>query len=246
MSPYADPLGPYEAALAAYFAGDAAATVHLESDVGEDEDLPMRVFFRGPDEFFPFERRALDLCRGRVLDLGAGAGVHALDLQERGLEVTAVEVLAGAGEIMRARGVRHVITADFFHLVAPPADTVLLLMNGIGPVGTLDRIPVFLQRIATLLRPGGQVLVDSGSPNVQPGYVRELGSWPPRTGTYPGEAWVRLAFRGEAGPPFRELYVDFSTFAARVRDAGWRCEQVWGEAEDHFVARLTPPPPKAA
>ena len=52
---YADPLGPHEAALRAYFAGDSNATIKVRSDLGENEDLPVHVFFREPAEFFPFD-----------------------------------------------------------------------------------------------------------------------------------------------------------------------------------------------
>jgi len=240
---YSTPLGPHEAALRAYFHGDTSATLNVRSDLGEDDDLPVEIFFRGPDDFFPFERHALEQCRGRVLDLGAGTGVHSLALQDRGMEVCAVEVVEGVAQIMRERGVLEVVAADFFELdpeSIAPADTILMLMNGIGPAGTLDRVPALLDRLAKLIEPDGQVLLDSGSANLQPGHDRQTSDWPPRTGDYVGEAWVRLAFRGEAGPPFRELYADFDTLAARVRGAGWTCEQIFGEGPDNFVARLRP------
>lgn len=235
---YETPLGPHEAALCAYFNGDIEATLNVRSDLGEDEDLPVSVFFREPQDFFPFERHALEQCRGRVLDIGAGAGVHSLALQDRGLEVCAVEIVPGAAQIMRERGVHSVICGDFMKIELPRADTIVMLMNGIGPVGTLDRIPAFLDRLSKLLRSGGVVLVDSGAANEQPGYIRPEDEWPRRTGEYPGEAWVRLAFRGETAPPFRELYVDFDTLATHVRAAGWTCEQIFGEGPRYFLARL--------
>ena len=103
---YTDPREPHAHALRDYFAGARDATLTLYSDLGEQEEIPAALFFRTPEEFFPFERAALELCRGRVLDVGAGTGVHSLYLQERGHDVVAIDVMADAVEIMRERGVR--------------------------------------------------------------------------------------------------------------------------------------------
>jgi 2-polyprenyl-3-methyl-5-hydroxy-6-metoxy-1,4-benzoquinol methylase len=86
-------------------AGDQAATLVVHSSLGESDDLPVQIFFRGEGDLFSFEEAALELCRGRVLDAGAGTGVHALELQKRGFEVRAIDVLPEAVAIMRGRGV---------------------------------------------------------------------------------------------------------------------------------------------
>jgi hypothetical protein len=82
-------LAPFGRALRAFFQGDAAATLLIRRDDGLVAQLPVRHFFRPPGEFTDIERRALDSCRGRVLDTGAGTGIHSLVLQERGLAVEA-------------------------------------------------------------------------------------------------------------------------------------------------------------
>jgi len=60
------------------------------------------------------ELLALSLCRGKVLDIGAGAGSHTLVLQRQGLEVTALEVSPGAANVMQKRGVKTVVQQDVF------------------------------------------------------------------------------------------------------------------------------------
>ena len=236
------PLEPYARALRAYHDGDHDATVMLHSSLGEYDTMEMAWFFRGPDELFPFDEAALDICTGHVLDAGAGTGVHALVLQERGLQVTAVECLPTAVEIMKARGVEDAREGDMFAMGDEQFDTVLMMMNGIGPVGTLKGFDEFLDRAGSLLRPNGQILVDSGQAETQdPPAEAPTPAWPTEKPNYPGEAWIQLAFEGEWGEPFRELYIDAATMQRRCERKGWACQLVFQDDDTGYVARLQQP-----
>lgn len=229
--------GPYGRALRAYQAeADEAMELTMRSDLGESDTLPVSVFFRGPDEFFSFERDALRRCRGRVLDLGAGTGVHSLALQERGLEVVAVEIDPEACRVMRERGIRRVVRADAFSFRGGPFDTVLMLMNGAGLAGTLHGLGALLAHLSGLTAPGGQILLDSADLRSEP----ERGTPFARRedGRYLGEVQIQLGFAGEWGDPFPELYVDPDTLSAIAIRAGWRAEVVLEEEDGSFLARL--------
>ena len=234
------PLAPYGRALREYNAGAHDAVLIVHSDLGEHDEMPVGIFFRGPDALFPFERAALELCRGTVLDFGAGTGVHSLALQERGFSVCAVELVPEAVEIMRERGVRRVMQGNGFAYEGEPVDTLLMLMNGVGPTGTLDGLDEFLGRAGRLLKPGGQILVDSAAARRReeaPGAPRMR--WPSRTSDYLGEAWIRLEYGGESGPPFRELYLDRETLAEHAERADWSTEIVFRGEPVGYLARLT-------
>lgn len=243
---YSDPREPHAHALRDYFAGARGATLKLYSDLGEEEQVPAALFFRTPDEFFPFEQAALELCRGRVLDVGAGTGVHSTYLQGRGFEVVAIDVMADAVEIMRARGVRDARRVSIHEALSSwdeRFDTILMMMNGIGILGTLDGLADFLQRAPRLLVPGGQILLDSGPANLagesdDPAEVAAVDD-----DRYPGEASIVLEYKGVKGPPFRELYADSETLERLASQAGWRVEIVFREGQGGYVARLTGAPP---
>ncbi|MDE2942941.1 MAG: class I SAM-dependent methyltransferase [Gemmatimonadota bacterium] len=183
-----------------------------------------------------FERHAIELCRGRVLDLGAGAGPHTLALEALGSPVVAVEGSADVARLLRARGAASVVHADFRHWWQPGFDTVLMLMNGLGPVGTLAGLDRFLAHAPRFLSPGGQILVD-GAEAVIRGPSPTAG-WPP-AGEYPGQAWIELSHAGRVGRPFRELYVDLETLARHAARAGWRLEVAFEGGDGIYLARLT-------
>lgn len=229
---------PHGRALWDYFQGDTKAALRCFSSLGEDDLIPSAVWFRPPESFFPFDHAALERCRGRVLDVGAGAGAHCLVLQQRGFEVVAIDAVPEAVEILRGRGVRDARLLDVFALEHAPDrfdttrfDTVLMLANGAGIAETLeglDRLLVVLDRI---LAPGGQVLIDSTD-------VRSRAR-PRADGRYIGEIDFSLEYRGLRGATFRQLYVDPATFRAHAARAGFDFEPLGRFEGESYLARLT-------
>lgn len=219
-----------DAALAAYRAGDRDACLIMDTDVGGSEELPVSLFFRSAAEMGPVEAVALTRARGRVLDLGAGAGAHALPLQSRGLTVTAAELLPSGRAAMAEAGLEDV-RAGGLDTVRPGErfDTVLVLMNGLGLAGSLAGLPAFLEGLAEVLAPGGQILADSTDPR----------AWDdPDDGRYPGEVHMRLRFAGMAGPPFPFLFVDPEEVATAAASVGLTAEVVAHEDGGRFLLRV--------
>ncbi|MDX5442903.1 MAG: class I SAM-dependent methyltransferase, partial [Hymenobacteraceae bacterium] len=148
-------------ALQAYMQGQHQAEIIVHSNIAEEDVIPVQYLFRTEDEMPAIEKQAREMCYGKVLDVGAGAGSHALALQNKSLQVTALDISAGAVEVMKQRGVKKAIRKNVFKYSGQQFDTILMLMNGIGVAGTLDGLDALLDHLKTLLRPGGQVLLDS-------------------------------------------------------------------------------------
>jgi SAM-dependent methyltransferase len=206
---------------------------------GEREELPVSVFFRSEEEMPSAETLALELCRGRVLEVGAGAGSHALALQERGIAVEAIDVAPECVEVMRERGVRRARAGNLLAEKSGPWDTVLSMMNGIGLAGTLEGLGRLLDGVARLLEPGGQLLCDSWDPR-RSRDLRERARVTTRRaeGRHPGEARIRLEYDGRRSAPFSWLYLDAATLVRCAALHGWHAQVVFEEADGSFLARL--------
>ena len=236
-----DPWKPHAAAMQAYHEGKRDAVLVVYDDFERDE-VPVSYFFRGPDQFPPLERLALDLSRGRVLDVGAGSGCHSLVLQERGVEVTAIEILPSLVGILRDRGVRDARVATWMDVDGPPFDTVLMLMNGIGLTETLPGLRRFFSEARRLVRPGGQVLADSTDVRVRMDIdAGRTGALERPDGRYVGELRFQVEYEGRKGGPFPQLYVDAATLGRYAREEGWSCEIVCEpDRYGNYLARLMP------
>ncbi|GAA3997005.1 class I SAM-dependent methyltransferase [Hymenobacter fastidiosus] len=232
-----DPVGH---ALIAYLRGNQATALLVHSNVTDDEDLAASYFFRSLWEMPELERTALQECRGRVLDAGAGAGCHSLELQSRGFQVKAIDASPGAVQVMQERGVREAACHNLFD--APAAgerfDTILMLMNGLGLVGTLDGLERFLVHARTLLAPGGQILATSS--DISYLYEDEEGALVINiNGPYYGEIEYAMTYGDETGPQFDWLFADASIVQDYAESAGYEVEFLGEDDQQQYLVRLT-------
>jgi len=228
-------------ALLDYYHNTSPAPLFLHNNYGSTEVMPVELFFRGPEDFPELETHALSLCCGRILDVGAGVGSHALYLQSQGKEVEALERCQAACEIMRVRGVKKVIEADFFEYANETEragqkhfyDTILFMMNGIGLAENLENVVFLLEQCRTLLKPGGQILFDSSDLN----YLYKDGTVAKPIGYY-GEIGFQYEYKGLKSRPFGWVYVDQETMASIARASGWDMQILFDDGEDQYLARL--------
>jgi 2-polyprenyl-3-methyl-5-hydroxy-6-metoxy-1,4-benzoquinol methylase len=222
----------YGTALEKYHQGQVNEKLWLETSYGETEEMPLEVFFRGKDDLPDLETFALDICHGTVLDIGAGVGSHSLILQESGLDVTALEISSIACTIMKERKIKKVVTQNIFSFDGKTFDTLLLLMNGIGLVGTIERLRTFLQHAKRLIKPGGQLLFDSSDIS----YLYEAETLP--TDAYFGELSYRYKYKDLEGDWFEWLYIDQERLLEESAKLGWTAQIIYEDENDHFLARL--------
>jgi SAM-dependent methyltransferase len=223
--------------LAAFHAGDEDAFFTLVRDDGFQSTVPAGTFFG--TNFSDLERKALDLCHGRVLDVGAGAGRHSLALANRGLEVWSLDLLPELQKIMAERGVPRPIVGDIFTWEGGPFDTVLMLMNGIGMVGTPERLNDFLSHARKLVRPGGQILCDSIDVSLTDDATHAAyRNKNLARGLWPGQQRYTMRYEGAENKSFDWLHLDFTSLATQGRAAGWNCQLLEQKPDGPYLAKL--------
>lgn len=230
-----DPMG---AAIRDYFRQGKSAQLKVLSSLFDDDEMPVAHLFRSYHEMPPLEQRALNEARGKVLDVGAGAGCHALALQERGLDVTAVDISPLSCETMKERGVANVECVNIFNQrFQERFDTLLLLMNGTGIAGKLSRLPQLLSRLKQLMNPGAQILIDSS--DLRYVYEDENGVLDvDLNGAYYGEVDYQMTYRNIIGKSFDWLYADSVVLAECCRQCGLKCEILAQGQHYDYLARI--------
>ena len=229
---------PYAQAMLDFWHGRADAAYTIRRDDGFSQLVPVAPSFAGPP-FHPIEQQSLDRATGRVLDVGAGAGRHTLSLQERGCRVTAIETAPELAGIMSGRGVAEALTGDLTGLAGRQFDTILMLMNGFGLVGTLIGAATFFRQAGRLLSPGGQILCDSLDVRCTTNPVHLAYQQANLSRGQPaGQMRFWIEYGGRQGRPFDWLHLDFGALRDLSRSHGWSAERLSEEAGGRYLARL--------
>jgi SAM-dependent methyltransferase len=194
----------------------------LEVDGGSSEPaLAATVFFSSYEQWAEAEREALKEVRGRILDIGCGAGRHALYFQERGHEVVAVDISLGAAEVARARGVRdvRVLAAEEIDETLGSFDSLLMMCGNFGLVGSAEGGRRLLERLGRVTSPGGVLVADC----LEGGHIR-----------------LRLQYLDRVTPWFERLNPSPRELAEIAQPTGWDVERVihYEEEPEAYAAIL--------
>lgn len=230
-----DPMG---AAIYDFHRNGSADVLKVYSSDFDDDEIPVSDLFREYEDMPYIERVALDQAAGRVLDVGAGSGCHSLALAKAGKESVAIDISPLSVEVMRERGVDARLVNLYDDSFAEKFDTVLMLMNGTGIIGTLENMETFFTRIRQLLNPGGCVLIDSS--DLRYLFEEEDGSLMiDLADDYFGLVDYQMQYKDVLGEPFDWLYVDFDTLAYYAEENGFMAEMVANGEHYDYLARLT-------
>ena len=231
-------MNPLSQALVDFHSGNQNATFTISRDDGYFSSVPVAPFFDA-EQFPDLEQKALEQCRGHVLDIGAAAGRHSLQLIQSGFEVTSLDILPEMEAILRDRGIAHVVVSDIFKFTGGRFDTLLMLMNGIGMVGTLDGLDRFLEHAHKITSQSGQIICDSIDVSVTSDPVHS--DYRQRSialGQQPGQQTFTITYNDITGESFDWLHVDFVTLSTHASLAGWNAEIIQPETDGHYLCRL--------
>lgn len=231
-------------AILDYQTNNSPENLVTETTISEEDEMSVAYLFRNFSAMPKMEQKALEISKGKVLDVGCGAGSHSLYLQnERNLDVTALDISKDAIEACKLRGIKNVLVQDILSLSEENKfDTILLLMNGTGIFGKLKNTPKFLQKLKLLLAEGGQILIDSSDIiymyDEDDSDDSEVGYWIPGNVDYYGEVEFTISYKNETEKPFDWLYLDFNTLQNAANDNGLQCEMIQEGEHFDYLARL--------
>ncbi|HJS69858.1 MAG TPA: methyltransferase domain-containing protein [Gaiellaceae bacterium] len=208
---------------------------HLEGRAGEPElerddghigpAVGAEWFFAAHDAWVEEERAVFELVRGRVLDIGTGAGRHSLEAQRRGLETVAIDISPGAVEVCRRRGVRdpRLLPLGELNESLGVFDTILLLCGNLGLAGGGSETVALLEKLRGLTTPGARIVFDSVNPHAENDEADIAYLERNREGArMPGQVTIRIRYRGLMTPWYDLLCVSPEELEELATPSGWR------------------------
>jgi len=205
--------------------GSGARSHFIERDDGLLETVDTGVLFTQESDWSVVEAPVGDRAGRRVLDVGAGAGRHALPLQESGREVVALDVSPGAVEVCRRRGLRETFTGTVSELAVTdpePFDTFLLCGNNYGLLESLAHGLSFLRALADMAVPGAEIIGTCVDPFATEDPLHLAYHERNRHhGRHPGQIRLRARWSDLATGWFDYLFVPVEDLDELAKQAGW-------------------------
>lgn len=234
-------------AILDYQTNNSPQDLITETSISEEDEMSVAYLFRDFDTMPKLEQRALQLAKGKILDVGCGAGSHSLYLQNgKKLDVTAIDISVNAIKACELRGIKNAKVQDIMTLENEKYDTILLLMNGAGMCGKLKNISKFLLKLKSLLNENGQILLDSSDiiymfdedGGTQGEAELSAARWIPLNNAYYGEVIFNISYKGQKEKPFDWIYIDYNTLQNAALANGLNCELVLEGEHYDYLARL--------
>ena len=211
-----------------------------ETTISDEDEMSVVYLFRSYKEMPKLEQKALQLAKGKVLDVGCGAGSHSLTLQnDRNLDVTSIDISANAIQACALRGLKKAKVQDVMTLENEKFDTILLLMNGAGMCGRLKNIPNFLLKLKSLLNPEGQILLDSSDIIYMFDDDEDGGKWVLSNNEYYGEIVFNISYKGEKETAFDWMFIDYNTLQNAAFANDLQCELIQEGEHYDYLAKLS-------
>jgi SAM-dependent methyltransferase len=228
--------------------GNARARIVIERDDGYMDAEDAAAYFDGVRKWFRVERQALRYVRGRVLDVGVGAGRVALELQHRGREVVAIDVSPLAIRVARRRGVRKTKVLAFEDLddSLGTFDTIVFFMNNFGLFASASRAKRMLRRLHSLTTDRGRIVLTSS--DIRHTRNRDHRAYQRRNlerGRMRGQIRLRLRYGLVATPWFDYLFVSPPELETLARGTDWHVRRVMDkDGSDYYAAVLEKDSPR--
>lgn len=203
-----------------------------ETNISDADEMSVAYLFRNYNEMPKLEQKALQLAKGKVLDVGCGAGSHSLYLQEKGFEVTSIDISENGIKACQLQGLKNAKAQNILDLENEKFDTILLLMNGTGIFQSIYESSKYLQKLKSLLNPNGQILIDSSDII----YMFDEDEVP--TDNYYGELTFTISYKNETENPFPWLYLDYPLLEKLALENGLQCELIENGEHYDYLARL--------
>ena len=218
-------------------------SVIVERDDGLVEtDSPSTHYLASYEQWSEDERTAMERVRGRVLDVGVGAGRHALYLQERGHDVAGIDVSPGALEVCRRRGLNDVrlMPAQRVSRQLGTFDTILMMGNNFGLMESRERARRLLRRFARIGAPEGRII--AATLNIHATENPDHLAYHERNrqrGRMAGQLRLRLRYHKLRSPWFDYLMVSPEELCELTEGTPWHVAEVIGNpAQGLYIAVL--------
>ena len=198
------------------------------------------LYFSEYEEWSETEQQAIDKAKGRILDIGCGAGRHSLYLQEKGFDVIGIDNSPGAIDVCKSRGLENVLvrSIDEIDKFEPSSfDTILMLGNNFGLFGDAKKAKWLLRKMHRITEPDAQIIARSLNPHETDDKVHlQYQKLNEKRSRLPGQIRIRARYREFVGEWFDYLLVSPDEMEEIISDTDWKTTEFIKSEKVYYFA----------
>ena len=201
-----------------------------------------KLYFSEYKDWRKTEKEAMKYVRGRVLDIGCGAGRHSLYLQGKGFDVTGIDNSPLAIKICRLRGLKKAKVMGIKEVgkfKADSFDTIIMMGNNFGLFGSFRLAQTLLKKLHWVTSPDGLIIAMTRDPYTtkDPAHAayHKLNR---KRGRMPGQLRIRVRYKGVIGNWFDYLLVSKDELRKILDNTGWRIERFIDGNDGQYIMLL--------
>ncbi len=229
----------YGQSIWAYFNNNRSYEIIERDDGYFDVSSGASTYFAPYEKWLPHEQSAIKFAQGRVIDIGCGAGRHALYLQDHGFDVLGIDVSPLAIQVCKLRGLKkaEIMAIEDLHFEPHRFDTILMLGNNFGLFGGPSRARDFLRQFQAITSPTGRIIAESNDPyqTTNPAHL-EYHAFNRARGRSPGQLRIRVRFAKNVTPWFDYLIVSKSEMEQILLGTGWHIQRFIDSGKSTYIA----------
>lgn len=199
-------------------------------------------YFSDYSQWIPIERRAIRLARGRVLDVGCGAGRVCLYLQKKGLEVTGIDISPKAIEVCKKRGVKKALVLPIERIgrfKRDSFDTIVMFGNNFGLFGNSKKAKALLKKMHRITSRDAVILAGTRDPyNTKDPVHLAYHELNRNRGRMAGQLRIRIRYKQYVGKWVDYLFVSKEEMRGILLGTGWKAREFIGEDDPLYVAAI--------
>lgn len=183
-------------------------------------------------------KKAMKYVHGKVLDVGCGAGRHALYLQKKGFDVVGIDVSPLAIKVCTMRGLKKakVLSITGISSTLGAFDTILMLGGNFGLFANRDRTKWLLKRFYGMTKEKAVIIAQSRNiyktKEVQHLQYQKYNR---KKGRMSGQIRLRVRYKNYAEPWYDYLLVSPQEMKALLKNTGWEIKKFIGTKGSLFT-----------